>query len=87
MKKASLIALTIFMVAALFTGCRRAQPDTTAPSTAPKTTTAAPAPTTVARPKPSMTLPSPTDLMPSGTGHTGPADGGQMGRGRMGPRL
>ena len=84
MKKISLLILTLALIAAMFTGCRRTMPETTGTTTVPKTTAAAPA-TTAKRPEPIVTLPSPTDLLPEGT--TGPARGDDMGRGRMGPRF
>ena len=82
MKKTSLIALTIALMATMFTGCRRPQPDTTVPTTARVTV---PATSSTRRPEPTVTIPSPTELLPEGT--TGPTNSSDMGRGRMGPRF
>lgn len=93
MKKTTMIVLTMALIAALFTGCRRPQPATTgstagstpAATTVAPTTTAAPSTTTTVRPEPSMTLPDATDILPSGT--SGATEGNDMTRGRMGPRM
>ena len=89
MKKFSVIALTIVLVAALFAGCRR-NTETTGSTPAPGTTTTAPtaAPTTKPATKPAETtrpdgtgvLPDATDLMPSGTSAP------DMSRSHRGPR-
>lgn len=85
MKKAGILIMTMLLVAAMFTGCRRRNPDTTnttvKPTTGTTATTKAPKPSTTA-PAPSATgvIPDATDLMPDTT------KGTDMGRGRMGPR-
>lgn len=86
MKKTSLIVLTVALIAALFTGCRRPVPGTTG-STAPatKAPTVTTPTTTAKRPDPIVTVPEPSDLQPEDP--NGPSNGNDMGRGRMGPRF
>lgn len=85
MKKFSVIALTIVLVAALFAGCRR-NTETTGSTPAPGTTTTAPTtkpatkPAETTRPDGTGILPDATDLMPSGTSAP------DMSRSHRGPR-
>lgn len=85
MKKFSVIALTIVLVAALFAGCRR-NTETTGSTPAPGTTTTAPTtkpatkPAETTRPDGTGVLPDATDLMPSGTSAP------EMSRSHRGPR-
>lgn len=85
MKKFSVIALTIVLVAALFAGCRR-NTETTGSTPAPGTTTTAPTtkpatkPAETTRPDGTGVLPDATDLMPSGTSAP------DMSRSHRGPR-
>lgn len=85
MKKFSVIALAIVLVAALFAGCRR-NTETTGSTPAPGTTTTAPTtkpatkPAETTRPDGTGVLPDATDLMPSGTSAP------DMSRSHRGPR-
>lgn len=87
MKKFGLIALTVALVAAMCTGCRRPMPDTTGTTSGTRVTTPAtrPAPQNTTRPAAKDTLPTPSKILPDGTSN--PIDDGGMGRGRMGPRF
>lgn len=83
MKKAGILILTLLLVAAMFSGCRRS-PDTTNTTVAPtttSTTTKATRPSTTAGTKPSSgVIPDATDMMPQ------PTDGTGVTRGHRGPR-
>lgn len=87
MKKAGIFILSVILIVAMFTGCRRQTPDTTVNPTATHTTTKATAPSTTKAPAATSTapsgtgiLPNPTDVLPSGT------DGTEMTRSHRGPR-
>lgn len=98
MKKTSLIALTIILIAALFTGCRRPQPDTTgSKGSTPAATTTTPASSSTVRPgvttpsqntsgTPGSSTPESTGVLPDLTMPSG-SSGGDMTRGRRGPRF
>lgn len=91
MKKAGILMLTLVLVAAMFSGCRRRTDESTNTTMAPTTTTtqtttrATMPSTTMTRPATTGVIPDATDLLPDGTSGTG-ATGSDMGRGRMGPR-
>lgn len=87
MKKAGIVILTLILVAAMFSGCRRRPQETTNTTMTPtttattQTTTRATMPqTTVTHPSTTDSIPDTTELLPDGTAGT------DMGRGRMGPR-
>lgn len=87
MSKAGILILTLLLVAAMFTGCRRRSPDTTnstgttTATTSTQSTTRATVPSTAGNTKPSTgVIPDATDLMPQ------PTDGTDMTRGHRGPR-
>lgn len=89
MKKAGILMLTLVLVTAMFSGCRRRNDGTTNTTVKPtttvttQTTTKATLPsTTMTRPSATGVIPDATDLLPDATGTTG----SDMGRGRMGPR-
>lgn len=82
MKKAGILILTLILIAAMFSGCRRQTPDTTMTTgntTTPATTSSA-APTTM--PHTTTVIPNITEATP-GNDATGGTD---MGRGRTAPR-
>lgn len=87
MKKAGIFTLSMILILAMFTGCRRQTPDTTVTTTGNQTTTKATTPSTGKAPTttPSSTgvIPNPTDMLPSGTDAT---SGSEMTRGHRGPR-
>ncbi len=87
MKKAGIFTLTLILIVAMFTGCRRQTQDTTMSTNTTKatqTTTKATVPTTASKAPSSSTgvIPEPTDLMPSGTDTT---SGTQMPHRHRGP--
>lgn len=89
MKKAGIFTLTVILLVAMFTGCRRQTPDTTVTTTSKttQTTTKATVPptTTTAAPSSTGVIPQPTELLPSGTDTTA-ASGTTMPRRHGGPR-
>lgn len=92
MKKAGILMLTLVLVAAMFSGCRRRNDGTTnttmipsTPGTTQTTTRATMPSTTMTRPETTGVIPDATDLLPDSTDGTG-VTGSDMGRGRMGPR-
>ena len=89
MRKAGIIMLTLVLVVAMFSGCRRRTDGTTnttmAPTTTQTTNKATMPTTTMTRPATTGVIPDATDLLPDSTDGTG-TTGSDMGRGRMGPR-
>lgn len=86
MKKAGIFTLTVILIIAMFSGCRRQTPDTTVTTTTKTTQTTTKATTPSSSTKaPSTTgvIPDATDLMPSGTDAT---SGTEMPRRHAGPR-
>ena len=81
MKKAGILILTVLLVAAMCSGCRRT-PDTTNTTMTPgtSTTTKATSPSTTKTPKATGVIPDATDLMPDAT------NGTILPRGQRGPR-
>lgn len=82
MKKTGILILTLILIAAMFSGCRRQTTETTGtPATTIRPTTTQ---TTIL-----PTVPSTTTVLPSGTQATSPSDATtatDMGRGRPSPR-
>ena len=81
MKKAGILILTLLLVVAMFSGCRRRSPDTTNTTMTPGTssTTKATTPSTTKAPKATGVIPDATDLLPDTT------EGSMMPRGHGGP--
>ena len=75
MKKAGILIITLILVAAMFTGCRRGTTDTTG-SSAPATTSSTAKPTTpktTGTTKPSSgVIPGPSGMMPQPSGSSAP---------------
>lgn len=87
MKKAGILMLALLLVAAMFTGCRRREPNTTNSThstvtpTSTHSTSRATVPSTSGHTRPSTgIIPDATDLMPDTT------DGTDMTRAHRGPR-
>ena len=78
MKKAGILILTVLLVAAMCSGCRRTPDTTMTPGTS--STTKATTPSTTKTPKATGVIPDATDLMPDAT------NGTILPRGQRGPR-
>ena len=82
MKRAGILVLTLILIAAMFTGCRRQPTDTTG-MTGSTSSTVLPSTT---NPITGTTMPSTTTVIPGTTDGTTATDGTDMTRGRMAPR-